>query len=307
MSEDENLKKARTKAKLSLLAVITIILLSLSLAVVIGLHPISSAKYQERAQDFKGALATYDKGLDNSIYAVDPQIYVARAYCLRRLKRYDEGIASLEKADELHAKYPTFFWMVGSDHSPVQYRILIERGWNYYARKQYQEALKCFDQALAIMQMDSAYQGRASCYEEMGELKKAEAEYKRATEHTVACTRERAHHEVGSFYRRQKRYDEALKWLDKAQTYEACAGVNREKALIFWNKGDLDKASEQFHISLSRQRDPRVFADRAQLRREKGDGQGALEDIQSARQMDPDNPVYQEEERVILSETGKLN
>lgn len=74
--------------------------------------------------------------------------------------------------------------------------------------------------------------------------------------------------------------------------------------MIFWNKGDLDKASEQFHVSLSRQRDPRVFADRAQLRREKGDGQGALEDIQSARQMDPDNPVYQEEERVILFRDG---
>lgn len=307
MSQDENLNKARMKAKLTLLSIVCIILFSLGLAVLLGMHPISNAIYQERAQNFKGALETYDKGLENPIFAVDPQIYVARAFCLRRLKRYDEGLASLDKAEELRSKYPNIWWMVGTDHSPVQFRILLERGWNRSSAKEYQEALKWFDRALAVQKIDSAYQGRASCYEQLGDLKKAESEYRRAVDHAASCTLERANHEMGSFYRRQRRYDEALKWFDKAQAIEACAGVNREKALIFWSKGDLDKAAEEFEISLSRQRDPRVFADRAQLRREKGDSQGALEDVRSARQMDPDNPVYQEEERVILSETGKLN
>lgn len=122
----------------------------------------ADAIYQ-RAAKFKGADS-------------DARLHIAAAYNAICLKKYDDALAMLDKVDAIEKK------TVVHAESSLRYRGNI-----LAAQKKYEEAISCYDKALAL-KLDAYYEGRllwnkAKALESVGKKSEALEIYKKCAEY----------------------------------------------------------------------------------------------------------------------------
>jgi tetratricopeptide (TPR) repeat protein len=102
-----------------------------------------------------------------------------------------------------------------SAEQPDNDNALVELGWRYYRKGNFQEAVKALEKAAELNRSNvAAHFNLALSYKEMGLLGKAEEEFNRVI--TLEEDHKLVPFYMGKMYLEQRRYDDAIKHLQRA-------------------------------------------------------------------------------------------
>jgi len=180
------------------------------------------------------------------------------------LKRYDEAIAELQKANAIKKDKSNFnglgqcYYHKGLyDEALGYFRMWVEldntnwlsHNWlgnNYLQLKRYDEAIAEFQKANAIKKDKSNFNGLGQCYYHKGLYDEALGYFRMWVE--LDNTNWVSHHWLGWNYLQLKRYDEAIAELQKANAIKKDSGNFNGLGQCYYHKGLYDEALGYFRM-----------------------------------------------------------
>lgn len=158
----------------------------------------------------------------------NPNFHVQHGQCLILKEEWDEALSELEKAQKLDKKNPIAFILAGDV---------------YLQRRDYQRAIDQFMKAKSLKDMPEIEEHMGLCYQEMGDIAKAEKSYRNVIERKPDYFH--AYIQLGNLLMMRGGLEEAEKMFDKAlecnpDSHEALA----VKARFEVGDGDNTKALE---------------------------------------------------------------
>jgi len=214
-----------------------IVFLSLMITVV-SFAQITSKEWLDKAEKlyddkkYKEAAVSYDKAAE-----LDPKnetaFYMA-GWCYNELDKFTNSIDRLKKAVALKK----------DDHLAWQ-----ELGYAYKKTSKNEEALNCLNKAIAIKPTYAlAYKQLGDVYQNMDKKTEAITAYKKSydndAENDDAC------YNLGYLYNGLGEYDNALEWLDKANSIKPGVDVNNEIGFANYKLKKNDEAIEAYQNAL---------------------------------------------------------
>lgn len=127
--------------------------------------------------------------------------------------------------------------------SPGNYKGYYNRGLLYLKKKQEKEAVKSFDQAIAIYEYPKAIVGRGSAYHLLGDIAKARADAQRVLANDPG--NENAHFILGNCYNDENQLNEAL------SEYNRCIGLNEDESNYYFKRAIVFGKKQDFALCLS--------------------------------------------------------
>lgn len=284
---DFDMKKSNSAIASKILLIATIVL-CLTLGIVMAMHPSKSGIYLERKGKFAEAIQLYSDSMNNPLYKNDPRVYLARAYCNRRIRRFKAALEDLEIASRLAKTHWFLYGIPGltTSHS-IEYCVELERGWTYYKGESYEVALKHFSSALKLEKQASAYCGRAAVHEALGKDAEALEDYAQAIECGIAQDKELAYHERAIYYRNHDQTEEAISDLTTAVTTRPCMDAYIDRGKLYRKQGKNQEAVDDFSRAIRITSTELAYHERALAYFELKDFRAALSDIDRAIELDP--------------------
>lgn len=127
--------------------------------------------------------------------------------------------------------------------SPGNYKGYYNRGLLYLKKNQAKEAVKSFDQAIAIYEYPKAIVGRGSAWHLLGDIAKARADAQRVL--ASDPRNENAHLILGNCYNDENKLDEAL------SEYNICIGLSEDEADYYFKRAIVFGKKQDFTLCLS--------------------------------------------------------
>jgi tetratricopeptide (TPR) repeat protein len=192
-----------------------------------------------KAGDFQGALTSYDEALKTS---QDYRIYYQRGITMKKMRKYEDAIASFKKAVEVNPQFDIAYNGLGS---------------TYFITGEYQAAVDAFKKFAELTPKESLkntaneYVSRA--YAKLGESEKADGNYEKAIgfwqESVNYYDYDAAYLFLAEAFCETGKYTEALEAADKALNHRkkiTKGGPLYYKGIAFKNMGEDAKAKEAF-------------------------------------------------------------
>ncbi|MDZ4834446.1 MAG: tetratricopeptide repeat protein [Candidatus Melainabacteria bacterium] len=278
-----------TKKQLLIIAAIAVVAITIPVVLYYLDYAMSEGEYLAKRGLHSQAIDQYTLATKNVFHKNDALAYLRRATSRRKIGEFDLALADLEKGLQLEksaVKSPTA-WLCSND---LRHRILIERGWVFYGKKEYEKALEQFDQSLELTKTTFAYVGRAAVFEATGNNKEAESSYEKGLACSAnSCEKEQVLHERATYYQQQGQPDKALAALNDAINCDSnCADSYYERGLNYVKRNQFKLAIEDFQRSLSRRPDTeKVVHAKALAELDLRDYKSALLDINRAVTLNP--------------------
>lgn len=183
-------------------------------------------------------------------------------------KQYDKAIADLTNAVKADNDY---------------YKIYTHRGLVYYKLKKYEEALQDFNIAVPLMPKEQeAYLDRGHVYADMLPPKYEEA-MKDANMAIELKPGYESYFLRGKIYKLMEKYDESIADFSKAATYNDNLDIYKNKADVYFQSGNYQKAIEQLTIVIDKNpNDVGTISNRAAVNFQSNNFDAAIADYNKA-------------------------
>jgi len=164
----------------------------------------------------------------------------------------------------------------------------INRGVAYYQKRQYDQAIDNYDQAIKLNPKYAiAFNNRCAVYNDKGEYDHAIQECNQAIKLNPKYAD--AFFNRGFSFQDKSQYDRAIQNYDQAIKFDpkfAEAFFNRGN--IYQNKDQFDRAIQDYdHVIMLNQNHAGAFYNRSLAKKQKGDNAGAEVDLAAARKINP--------------------
>lgn len=281
-----------------ILSALSPLLFSIYLILVNPLGVVDKLAEEERYDE---ALQLLQKSREIPFLKEDPRIYLASAEMKRRKNEIGQALGDLAKALEIVNKYPLLWKYKGF---PAEHNLICDI--------RYEEALcslqaKNYDSALSSLELalkedldpEILYQ-KALVHEYLGENQAAEADYRQAIEKSIEpAKKETALHNRAKYFIKHNLKELAIIDLKAALDQFECSEASCDLGKIYLEEDQLENAID--YLSRSLDKDENVIALRlralAYTRQEKWDK--ALQDINRALTIQPENQAAQKDKQMI--------
>ncbi|MBN2635452.1 MAG: tetratricopeptide repeat protein [Prolixibacteraceae bacterium] len=217
----------------------------------------------EKLGAFDQAEIQYKKSVDVATTGKD-KFYNRLAFYLTNQNRCDEAIDILNKALAIKQE-PLYFENRGYareilndfDNAKQDYQTAIDlaktdidsfenrMGVFCYNRQLYTDAIKHYSKAIEILPKAVYFENIGLAYENSGDLKNAEENYRKALEISTG-NKDIYWNRLGIFYYNQKNYKEAISYYSKAIEIQPKAVYYENRGNAFIDNGDFHNAEENF-------------------------------------------------------------
>lgn len=198
---------------------------------------------QRKAGNYQGAVEKYDEALK---LTTDYRVYYQKGVTLKKLRKYDEALASLNKCAESKSDFSTVYNALGGI---------------YFAQGNYDKAIENFEK-FAKYASKERYKKKANQYIALAYTKKAltaktDGKHQKAIDFLNNAVNhskyDKAYLALAEIYVEVANYDAALEAADKALNYRSKiskGGPYYFKGMAFKGKGENAKAKESFKMGV---------------------------------------------------------
>lgn len=229
---------------------------------------------------YEAALADYNRAAEKN-----PEMawaFANQGEMLTKLKRYDEALTAIEKANKIDGKEPEFWNLAGNA---------------WYARERYDAAAAMYSRAIDMNQENAQfYCNRGGAYRLLGKYETAMADLLKAV--ALAPEEDEYHNELGLVLYAAGRYDLALPYFSKAHELDA------SQLIYIQNRGDTHQKLGKHQEAVADLGKAIAIEDTAELRAMRGRSYLALSqtalakaDFEAAEKADASYKTY---DRVYL-------
>lgn len=245
--------------------------------------------YYYRKQQYAKAISGLAASLETAQHKDDANCLKRLAACYRLTRQPDVALSFLDRASEANKTKPQLFaWTVSPS---IAHSIEVERGWTYYDKRDYENALAAFKKAAAERKTVDTTDGIASVYEAQGKFSEAEKMLTEAISDATGCKTETAYHERAIFYRNIGDLEKYVADLKSAVKSESCPSAFFELGSYYREQKNWKDAEYWLTKAIGCDTNQEnYYHSRALVLEKLGDYHRAISDMDTALKIDPSCP-----------------
>lgn len=265
-------------------------------------NPIGLADKLAQQERYDDALNLLKIAKKNSFLSWDPRFYLTSAQIERRNKNAKQALSDLKAGLEITEKYPLLWQFKGilAEHTLVS-DLRYEEALCLIETKDYEGALAALEAALKDgPDADILYQKALVC-EYLGDFQAAESDLRKAIEVSIEpAKKENALHNRANYFLRQERNELAMIDLKAGLNQFKCAEAMNDLGKAYLADDQADNAIEWFSKSLDKEKTVIAFRLRALAYAKKQEWQKALDDLDRALKLEPQNEAARVDREMVI-------